>query len=233
VVFVHAAAGHTGQWAAQLKHLRGERRALAIDLRGHGQSRATLSKGTSIEELAADIGAVVDRLGLQRFVLVGHSMGGAVCVAYAGQHPERVAGLFLLDPASDGRRIPAEMAQGIFQALESDAWLATMEEYWAPMLEPSRPEVREAVWTSLRKTPRESVVTPVKALFRFDPVTPLKRYRGPRLSVITLCNETPDSLQQLVPDLPHQKIGGTGHWVQLDAPEEVNARLDAFLSQIR
>ena len=47
-------------------------------------------------------------LGLERFVLVGHSLGGVVCVAYLGQHPERVAGLFLLDPAGDGRQIPAE-----------------------------------------------------------------------------------------------------------------------------
>ena len=232
VVFVHAAAGSTQQWAAQLAHLRKTRRAIALDLRGHGRSSASLQRGLTIEELASDISAVVDGLGLKRFVLVGHSLGGAVCTAYVGQHPERVAGLFLLDPASDGRQIPPELVHGFLSALESDAYVRTIEDYWQPMLSASTPEVRQVVMDSLRKTPREAVITPLKAMLQFDPITPLKRYTGPKLSVITHLNEVPSALHQLVPGLAHQKISGTGHWIQLDAPEKVNAALDAFLAPL-
>ncbi|MFP2907436.1 alpha/beta fold hydrolase [Pyxidicoccus sp. 3LFB2] len=233
VVFVHSSCGNTTHWTAQLAHLRKHRRAVALDLRGHGKSAPPEAEDITIEDFAGDIAAVVDGLGLQRFVLVGHSMGGAVCAAYAGQHPERVAGLFLVDPASDGRSIPAEQAQGLMQALATDAWRAVIEEYWTPMLATSRPEVRERVFSSLRTTSQVGARAGLGALLTFDPVAALRRYPGPRLSVITALNEEPGAYQRLVPELPFRKVEGTGHWVHLDAPDVVNDLLDGFLATVQ
>jgi pimeloyl-ACP methyl ester carboxylesterase len=70
--------------------------------------------------MASDIAAVVDTLGLERFVLVGHSMGGGAALVYAGDHPDRVAGLLLVDPIGDGKQIPAEAKTGFLQELESN-----------------------------------------------------------------------------------------------------------------
>lgn len=233
VVFVHASCGNATHWEAQLAHVRRHRRAVALDLRGHGRSAPPPADAISIEDFARDVAAVVEGLGLERFVLVGHSMGGAVCVAYAGLHPDRVAGLFLLDPASDGRAIPAEQAAGLMQALASDAWSEVIAEYWAPMLVPSRPEVRERVLSQLRATSPVGARAGLGALLTFDPVAPLRRFPGPSLSVITAFNEEPGSYQRLVPELPSRKVEGTGHWVQLDAPDRVNALLDGFLATVR
>ncbi|QDE84643.1 alpha/beta fold hydrolase [Myxococcus xanthus] len=233
VVFVHSSAGNTTHWAAQLSYLREHRRAVALDLRGHGKSELPRDGGFTVEDFARDVGTVVEGLGLQRFVLVGHSLGGAVCVAYAGAHPDRVAGLFLLDPASDGRSMPAEQAQGLMSVLATEAWSAVVEEAWGPMLAPSRPEVRERVLSEMRATSQEGVRGGLGALLDFDPVTSLRRYSGPRLSVVTAFNEEPGSYHHLVPELPHAKVEGTGHWVQFDAPDEVNRLLDGFLATVR
>jgi pimeloyl-ACP methyl ester carboxylesterase len=233
VVFVHSSCGSTTHWEAQLAHLRRHRRAVAFDLRGHGRSVPPAREDVSIEDLASDIAAVVDGLGLQRFVLVGHSMGGAICTAYAGLHTERVAGLFLLDPASDGRAIPAEQAAGVMQALATDAWREVIAEFWAPMLAASRPEVRERVLSQMRATSQAGARAGLGALLTFDPVAALRRYPGPRLTVITAFNEEPGSYQRLVPELPFRKVEGTGHWVQLDAPDTVNDLLDGFLATVR
>jgi pimeloyl-ACP methyl ester carboxylesterase len=74
-----------------------------MDLRGHGRSQASKTGDYAIESLAANIGAVADALRLQRFVLVGHRMGGAAAAAYASMHPDRVAGLVLVGaPGSRG-----------------------------------------------------------------------------------------------------------------------------------
>ena len=97
VVFVHAFGGNTTHWAAQLEHLRQEERAVALDLRGHGFSQPPADGDYRMESMAGDIDAVVNKIGLQKFILVGHSMGGSVAIAYAGLHPERVAGLVLVD----------------------------------------------------------------------------------------------------------------------------------------
>jgi pimeloyl-ACP methyl ester carboxylesterase len=203
-----------------------------LDLRGHGKSAPPEDVDITMEDFARDIAAVVDGLGLQRFVLVGHSMGGAICAAYAGQHPERVAGLFLLDPASDGRAIPAEQSAGLMQVLATEAWSAVIEEFWTPMLAASRPEVRERLLSQMRATSQAGARAGLGALLTFDPVAALRRYPGPRLSVITAFNEEPGSYQRLVPELPFRKVDGTGHWVQLDAPDAVNDLLDGFLATV-
>lgn len=84
VVFVHSLGGRSEQWAPQLKHLRRSRRALAVDLRGHGRSPAATDGDYRIETLAADLAAVLAALDLPQFVLVGHSLGGSVATAFAG-----------------------------------------------------------------------------------------------------------------------------------------------------
>ena len=57
----------------------------------------------------------------------------------------------------------------------------------------------------------------------------LRRYRGPKLAVITPETDKPYDLHKLAPDLSHRLIMGTSHWMQMDKPEEFNRILDEFL----
>ncbi|MCP3665759.1 MAG: alpha/beta hydrolase, partial [Gammaproteobacteria bacterium] len=134
VVFVHALAGNTGQWSAQLSHIRTKRRAIALDLRGHGQSLPPADGDYAIESMVQDIQTVVDQLGIERFILVGHSMGGSVAGAYAGIYPERVAGLLLVDPSGDSTQMPREEVQQYIGALESEAYSNVVGGYWSQIL---------------------------------------------------------------------------------------------------
>ncbi len=235
VVFVHSAGGSTGHWRAQLAHLRGEgRRAVALDLRGHGDSEAKASRDTPVDRFADDLGTVADGLGLGRFVLAGHSFGGAVALAYAAAHPQRVAGLLLVDPASDGRQVPPEAAQGLLQALANDeTYLPTMDGYWGPMLATSTEAVRAQVLGDLRRAQKDAVYATLASMLPFDPVAALQRYPGPRRTLVTHLNRGPDAYQNLVPDLPAEEVDGVGHWLQLDAPLRVNDALDRFLQTVR
>jgi len=230
VVFLHSAAGSTAHWEAQLAHLRPRRRALAIDLRGHGRSAPARDGNYRIAGMADDVRAALDHLGIARVVLVGHSMGGVVSVAFAGAHPERVAGLFLLDSASDGRQIPPAVAGPMMTSLRADAHAATAA-YWAGMLAPSTAAVRERLMRDLRATPPAVIIGPLEDMLTFDPVTPLSRYPGPKMAVITDANETPAALHAQVPGFSVRKMP-TGHWVQLDDPSGVNALLDEFLESV-
>jgi pimeloyl-ACP methyl ester carboxylesterase len=76
------------------------RRLVSYDARGHGESfPAPDPAAYEYEELAADLGTVVDSLGLDRFALAGSSMGAATAVRYALDHGERVTALVLITPA--------------------------------------------------------------------------------------------------------------------------------------
>src|SRR6202162_5782963 len=117
VVFVHGNGGNRTQWAGQVLHLRASRRAVAFDLRGMGESEVAGNGDYSVEGFAEDVAAVADELGLRRFVLVGHSYGGAVVAAYAGRHPEKLAGLVFADVAGDIRNPPAAQAEALRRGL--------------------------------------------------------------------------------------------------------------------
>ncbi len=232
VVFVHSLAGNTHQWSAQLNHIRTTRRAVALDLRGHGQSLPPANGDYAIESMVQDIQGVVNRLGIERFILVGHSMGGSVAGAYAGAYPERVVGLLLVDPSGDSTQMPIEEVQQYMGALESAAYSNVVEGYWRQLLTGSSETTQAKVMQDLRDTPKATVVGVFKELFKYNPMQALARYGGPKLSVITAVNETPFSIHNLAANLPHTMITGTGHWLQLDKPEEFNRIMDEFLSSV-
>jgi len=83
----------------------------------------------SVPAAAADEEGAVERHGLERFVLVGHSGGGLVALQYAADHLERVAGLLLADPSGDSRKVLAEQMDPLLAALDSEAYAATIGQY--------------------------------------------------------------------------------------------------------
>jgi pimeloyl-ACP methyl ester carboxylesterase len=230
VVFVHSLAGNTGHWSAQLEHLRKTRRAVALDLRGHGRSEAPGSGEYSMEAQAEDVGAVADGLALERFALVGHSMGAGVALAYAGAHPERLTHLLVADPIGDGTQTPEAEVRPFLDALASPAYVETIEGYWSSIAG-SDGAVLERLLHDLRETPRETVVRGLDAVMAFDPKPALARFRGPTLAVVTPANDFPYSMHRLGTGLPHRVIAGTGHWLQIERPAEFNRILEGLLEE--
>jgi pimeloyl-ACP methyl ester carboxylesterase len=80
-------------------------RTVALDLRGHGDSGHDPERRYDYEYHVRDLECVTAALGIERFVLIGHSLGGRIATLFAGKHPERMAGLVLVDsgPELDSR----------------------------------------------------------------------------------------------------------------------------------
>ena len=232
VIFLHSLAGNSQQWAAQLSHVRPSRRAIALDLRGHGRSPAAADGDYGIETMMEDVHATMAELGIMQFVLVGHSMGGSVAVAYAGKYPQQVAGLLLVDPSGDSTQMPMEQMQGFVGALQSEAYTAVIEQYWQQILIGATETTRAQVLHDLRQTEKATVVGIMHALFSFNPVPSLNAYSGSRLSVITPLNKVPFALHNLVPDLPDMLVEDTSHWLHMDKPQQFNVIMDDFLTAV-
>jgi pimeloyl-ACP methyl ester carboxylesterase len=103
-------------------------RTLAFDLRGHGDSDRHPEAHYDYEYQLADLEAAFAALGIDRLVLCGHSFGGRVAMLFAGAHPERLAGLVIVDsaPELDSRgvvRIQVDLAE------QGDATFASVEAY--------------------------------------------------------------------------------------------------------
>ena len=226
VVFIHSFAGDSTHWIQQLKHLRKTRRAIALDLRGHGQSQSPANGDYSIDGLKADVTAIVDTLKLDHFVLVGHSMGGPTAISYAAENPSKVAGLVLVASAA---KTPPDMAKEVIDTLEKD-YDTVYEGYAAKLLKGAQPEVARKVNKEMLAVDQKTAMTIIKVLFAHDPLPGLKQYPGPKLAIITSEGDTPMDLHNQA-DLPHVRIKDTGHWPQMEKPDEFNRVLDDFLNQ--
>jgi pimeloyl-ACP methyl ester carboxylesterase len=227
VVFLHSLAGNSSHWARQLEHLRSSRRALAPDLRGHGRSKALGSSDYSIAGMGDDVAAALDHLRIERLLLVGHSLGGGVALEYAGAHPDRVVALLLVDSIGDGTQIPAAETKSFLAGLESN-YESTIQGYWTSIAGPDS-AVRQRLLNDLRATPRKAVVQLLRDVMKYDPHPALRRYQGPKQAIVTPANDAPFSLHRLGGGFPHQVVTGTGHWIQLDKPDQFNRLLDEFL----
>jgi len=232
VLFVHGLGGSSRQWQAQLAHLRPTRRAVALDLRGHGDSEpAGDPSAYTLEGYVADLAAVADAVELERFVLVGHSLGATVALEYAALNPERVAGLLLVDPNGDQTQIPGQELESFLEALEKDP-RGEMEWYFKQILVGSEVEVADQVLADLRLTDEAAFAPSLKSSFTTSPLPALEIYPGPRLSVVSDMNDLPYSLHNLVEDLLWKLIPGTSHWVMMDRPDELNEALDELLASV-
>jgi pimeloyl-ACP methyl ester carboxylesterase len=96
VMAVHGITANSHAWLGVAQALEGRAVLLAPDLRGRGRS-SELPPPYGMEAYAQDMLAVLDRLGLERVVLVGHSLGAYAVARFAADHPDRVRAAVLVD----------------------------------------------------------------------------------------------------------------------------------------
>ncbi len=120
LVLIHGFTGHRDDFigvVSELAEIGSQRRVIAPDLRGHGDSdERPGSLGWSFEQLVKDLLAFLDRLGLERVDLLGHSMGGFVVLRFVLAHPERVRSLVFL--CSGPETPPSLSKRGFLKAAE-------------------------------------------------------------------------------------------------------------------
>jgi pyruvate dehydrogenase E2 component (dihydrolipoyllysine-residue acetyltransferase) len=115
VVLVHGFGADLNTWMFNQPALAEGRRAVALDLPGHGGSQKDVGPADA-GALCAALADALGALGIARAHLVGHSLGGAVALALAERHAGRVASLSLIAPAGFGPEINAEFISGFVSA---------------------------------------------------------------------------------------------------------------------
>jgi pyruvate dehydrogenase E2 component (dihydrolipoamide acetyltransferase) len=115
VVLLHGFGADLNNWLFNSDKLAERRRVYALDLPGHGESAKDVGAG-DLAALVDALAGFLDTVQSDRAHLVGHSMGGAVALRYALDHPDRVASLTLVDPAGLGEEINAEYIDGFVAA---------------------------------------------------------------------------------------------------------------------
>jgi pimeloyl-ACP methyl ester carboxylesterase len=230
LVLVHGAGGRGRVWLRQVEGLAGAARVVALDLPGHG---ATGGSGrTAIADYAAWLVAFLDAAGLERVVLGGHSMGGAIAQTLALQHPGRLAGLVLVGTGARLRVLPRILTLFRDDPVAGRGFVGDLA--YSPATPPGA--VTEAE-QALSETAPGVILGDFLACDRFDVMPRVAGIRVPTLAVVGRDDRlTPPRyaafLAATIPCARLVEIEAAGHFPQLEQPEAVNAALRAFLASL-
>ena len=202
-------------WEGLAGRLAGYGEVIRFDQRAHGDSDAPDGPYRR-EDLAADVAAILDRLELERALLVGHSMGGIVAMCAALAYPERIAGLVLLGTASECSEKVAGWYERIARAGEAEGIDGIRRAIYGAR---SSREIRgDAVGLA-------HVTRCLKSLYS-DPLTP--KLAALRCATLLLVGERDPMgpgasviLERAIPAASLEVIAGRGHWLHLEAPDTV------------
>ncbi len=216
IVFVHGFAGCAETWEYQINHFALEYRVIVPDLRGHGQSDAPFTQYT-MPELVSDINAIADTLNLpEKFILVGHSFGGSVCIEYAAAHPERLEKLVLIATAGEYplpksasllSRVPVAMFRPFWKY--RPRWNAEVHVLKRMMLNNMG---KWRGWDALKKITTQTMV-----------LTGQKDSYFPRWAF--------DRVSEALPGADVIDVGASKHKVQLERHKAVNRAIERFVHQ--
>jgi pimeloyl-ACP methyl ester carboxylesterase len=199
-----------------------------LDLPGHGRSGG---RGRdTVAGYAEVVVAFLDAVGIERAIVVGHSMGGAIAQTLALDSADRVAGLALVATGARLRVAPA-ILDGIRSDFEQAARLITRFA-WSPETPPA---MTERGRKTLLETDPDVVWGDFAACDRFDAMERLGEIKAPTLIVAGSADQlTPVKYARFLAERILEArcviVEGAGHMVMLERPAEVTAAVESFIS---
>jgi pimeloyl-ACP methyl ester carboxylesterase len=231
IIFVHGWCSNANHFSSQLTHFSRISRVIAIDRRGHGESEVP-SSGYDASRHSQDLLAILEHENVQSAVIVGHAGGCPSVLTFATQQPQLCRALVLLDTRisahvdleGSGKQSP--LAQMI-TSIDDDEVFARI---YRGFVSNRNPELQNTVVRDAMAVPR-SVAQQDLASIAIDTVALARSVQCP---VLWLTADEPDNvvLSSTFADIRFQQCTESGHFVQLEAAEEVNKSIEEFLVEI-
>ena len=233
IVFLHGVGSDKSVWRLQLEHFGRERRAVAFDYPGYGDSDPA-PDGTTRDDYAAAILSAMDALGISQAHICGLSLGGVAAIAINHAAPDRCASLILADTFaahSDGRAIYersiAATDTGTMRQL-ADARVDVL------LAQPADPAIRAEVVETMAAIDPAAYRIGAEAVWLADQSD---RVHDIRVPVLVLCGAedrvTPRALStaltRLIPGARCELIDRAGHLSNLEQPDDFNTLVGAFI----
>lgn len=240
LLLLHAFPLGLFMWDAQAEALAASQRVIRFDARGFGLSDPGQGPLT-MEQIADDGAALLDHLGVAKAVVSGCSMGGYAALAFVRRHPQRLAGLVLLDTRAGADTEEAKAGRATLAAkVLAEGASAAVSAFLPKLLGETTKRERLALVTGLEErilaTSPQAIADALHGLAaRPDSRPTLATVRVPTLvlvgaeDVLTPPDES-EAMAAAIPGARLEVVPRAGHLANLERPDAVNAALRAFLA---
>lgn len=228
LLLVHGWGCERSYLAPQFARYSAERRVVAVDLRGYGESDPGDPAAHGVETFADDVLAAAEAAGAQRPVVVGHSMGALVALACAAR-PGAVRGAVLLDPApvaSPSGKASFAAAVGRVAADADGAW---RRRFVTGLFGPADTVRRAEAPEGAAAMPLPVAAAGMRAMAEYDGASAMAAAEAGGTPVLVVTAGRPERALAEWRYAATGRVVGAGHYVQLEVPEQVNAMIDRFL----
>ena len=236
LVFIHGWTVDMRYFEEQVKHFAPRVRVIAIDLPGHGLSDKPEADYT--QPLFADaVRRVLDKAGVDRAVLVGHSMGMSVARNFYRANPKRTAGIVSLDGAVKSFFTDQKQIDAYFAAFRGPGYKEAATKFVDGMLAlaPDTP-YKKQVRDTMLSAPQHVVASSAAGMFdlslwKDDPIDVPSMIINAKSPFWTADYEK--YAHSIMPKLDYVVLDGVSHFLHTEKPAEVNAHIDRFLAKHR
>jgi len=234
VVFLHSWCGNADQWRAELRRLVPDRRVIALDFPGHGQSRDVEREEWTIPAFATDVVALLRAEEIGSAVLVGHGMGGTVALEVAARMPARISAVVGVDSlqALAGEPNPV-VQQSYVERFEADFELEMDRFVKKAVGEGTSVDMTDRISRDAQEVDKEAAMALMQHFGEYDVrgVT-----RNVQCSVVCINSDVQETdvkgNRALLSSFDVRLLEGVGHWVHLEAPERFHAELVSLLDSL-
>lgn len=238
VIFVHGIGGNRSNWADQLRSLSGNYRAVAIDLRGYGDSQDPAGS-LDFFDFVEDISRTLDCIGAKRAHLVGLSMGGLVVQAFYARHRARALSLTLAACRPGDRPVfddPKRFAAERISSTASGEAAITVEKMLPRLLGPNpSAHATRTIRASLEALHPEAYRKTMEARLSIAPFLDMSTIDVPTLVVAASHDAVAPTTQMRaiadqIPGCRYEVVDDAGHLMNIEKPDEFNTVLASFLN---
>jgi pimeloyl-ACP methyl ester carboxylesterase len=234
LVFVHGWSCDRSYWASQMESFSEDFRVVAVDLGGHGGSTFGHREAWTIASFGGDVATVVKALGLQRVILIGHSMGGDVVADAAKRLKGRVVGLVWLDTYSKlGSFRTPEQREALIAPFRAN-FAQTTETFVRGMFPPTADKkLVDRVATDMASAPQQVALQSMESSFSNDRLMPalLEELKLPVIAINPESSRTDRASMERY-GVEVVEMPGVGHFLMMEAPERFNPILRETIDRL-
>jgi pimeloyl-ACP methyl ester carboxylesterase len=238
LLFIHGWCSNASHWHEQLKYFGKQHSVLSLDRRGLGRS-STPGTGHTPEQHVKDITALLKLLGIRKAIAIGHAGGGPVTLELTRTKPNIVKASVMIDSGlypyvnlktrnTPFAQILGSMVDSLSGAKGKQAFKTMYQGFFGPKC--AKPIAKNAV-ADATKTPMATVIAEVDVMA----VNTERMARDIKQPVLWLTANAVDQnyISKHLANVQFAQVVGSGHFPQMEVPNQTNAAIETFLSQLK